>query len=229
MICDTMLQMEESPQTQIMRREAELVQEEATIQRKNQDFCMIFDDIGTSALQAVAEKSGKAISLFFWMAQHLDRQGAITVSNETLAMALSIEPSNVSRALNVLREYGVIYTLRKGMTVHCVNPDICWRSSADGKQYALFHAAVLADADEVRTLQADARQRALAVHNRIEDRMRRVRGLVVKPTRQRDLPAPVGPEPASEINVEAAGKIPPGPGLKIRRPARVKKPATQAA
>ena len=210
----------------IMLREQQLRDEEEERRRKNSRFTMIFDDVGTSALQAVAERSGKAIQLFLWLGRHMDHQGAVCVSNEVLAQELNLAPNNIPRILRVLREEGVMWSMKSGpANVHCMNPEVAWRSSATGKEYALFKAAVIADAQEFRTAQAEARDRAMAAHRRMEARStKNVRAVVLKPTHQPDLPPPVGPAPATEIPLEHAGTATPQkkPKLKIKRSTRKK-------
>ena len=223
------MEMIETPGQYIAKKEMEIRKDENDAEqeerKKNSNFSMIFDHGGSTTLREVAKKSGQAIALFFWMIENMDRQGAVVVSNDTLAEALGIVRQNVSRALNTLREHGVIWSLKKGITVHCVNPEIAWRSTEDGKQFALFHAQVIASKTEVDVARQEADRRAKIVQQRAQDRTRKVRAVIVKPTRQRDLPPPVGPGPAIEAKLEPAGRatdVAPskGPGLKIKRPSR---------
>ena len=215
---------DETPQQFMARRETELrAEEQAEDQeerRKNQDFAMIYDRRGSGVLREVAQKSGQAIALFFTLIEHMDRKGSLVVSNETLAEVVgATHVQNISRALNLLRDHGVIYIHTKGIRVICVNPEIAWRSTAEGKQYALFNARVMIPKAEVDAAQAEATRRYQAAERRLEDRMQKVRAIVKKPSKQRDLPPPVGPEPAVEAKLEPAGKVPvTRPKLNIRRP-----------
>ena len=214
--------------TRIMQLEKALREREEEDSKKNTRFTMLFDDVGTAALQSVAERSGKAMQLFLWVCRHMDpNQGGICVTNEVLAHELQVASNNIPRMIRVLKECGVMWTMKNGpANVYCINPQVAWRTSATGKAYALFNAAVLADADEFKRAQAEARQRALAMHKEIEERsMKNVRARVFRPLPQIELPPPVGAEPATEAHLEPAGKVKTkkGPGLKIKRPNQPKK------
>lgn len=180
----------------IQQREMELRQEEAEKHleeaRKNRGFAMIFDDIGTAALRAVAEKSGQAISLFFWLAREMDAKGAVIITNNTLAAAMGIPASNISRSLRILRDAGVIATMTTGGgNCHCINPDIAWRSTDNGKKYALFHAVVVVPKEEMDEKMERAKRNLQASEKGM--RLKTVRGKVLIDKRQQEFEAPIGP------------------------------------
>lgn len=211
--------------TRIMELEKALRMREEEDAKKNSRFTMLFDDVGTAALQKVAERSGKAMQLFLYVCRHMDpSQGGICVTNEVLAYELKVAANNIPRIVKVLKECGVMWTMKNGpANVYCINPQVAWRASSSGKTYALFNVAVMADAEEFKRAQAEARERALAAHKEMEERsMKNVRARVFKPLPQINLPPPVGPDPAIEAELELAGKVEPkkGPGLKIKRPVK---------
>ena len=208
----------------ILQREKELEEKEQEAKKKNHGFVMVFDTALTSALQLVASKSGQAIQLWMFLGAYMDRQGAVCCSNEIMAEALNIAPQNIPRLLKILRDFGVIWTIRGAMNVHCMNPEVAWRAGANGKEYALFNTMAITHKSEYVQARDEAKRRAENAHRVVQDRLKKVRGLVVRPSPQQHFEPPVGPDPAVEAELEPVDKVPSkakGPGLKIKRPTKV--------
>lgn len=188
----------------ILERSSELAEEAEEkakeLAEKNHGFTMVFDGAGMDALSSVAEKSGVAVKTFLWLAKNMDHQGSVLVSNTTLAQMLDIAPNNISRSMIILREKGLIFTLRTGGgNLHCINPEVAWRSTETGKKYALFHTRVIVPTRELEEGIQSAKEKREATAEGM--RIKSVRAKVLVPKKQREFAPPVGPEPAIEGNL----------------------------
>ncbi len=189
------------PREYILRRSVELSAEEEEKEReeakKNRGFAQIYDKNANATLQAVALKSGQAMAMFLWMIENMDNKGGILVSNVTLAEIFQIAPQNISRALKVLRDAGVIMTMRTGgSSLHALNPEVAWRSTNDGKRYALFNASVIVSEKELMECRKEATTRAKATAEALN--LKRARAIVLGNTTMEFEP-PVG-RPITEVN-----------------------------
>jgi DNA-binding transcriptional regulator YhcF (GntR family) len=202
------------PREYILQRSVELSAEEEEKQRdearKNRGFAQIYDRVPNATLQAVAMKSGQAMAMFLWMIENMDTKGGILVSNTTLASVFRIAPQNVSRALKVLRDAGVIMSMKTGGScLHAINPDVAWRSTNDGKRYALFNASVIVSEKEMRDGREEANRKAKATADALN--LKRARAVVLGNTTI-ELPPPVGRE-TKKADLEIVTGHPPSPPI----------------
>lgn len=175
-----------------LRLEAEEKEREEA--RKNSGFFMMFDGEAAAAFRRLISTSQVAANTFVVLAENMDRLGAVLIANTTLAAMLGIHPVQVSRALSVLREMGLIFTLKTGGgNLHGINPEIVWRSSETSKRFAFFHSRVYVEADEMEDAIEKLHSNRARAAEAQKTKIRSVRGKVLVPKQQRDLPPPVGP------------------------------------
>lgn len=101
-------------------------------------------------------KGGPTVTaLWMLLAEHCDRQNAIVVSQETLAEELGVHRISVWRAIEFLKNTGVIAVLKMGSAnVYVLDPDLVWKDAEQHKRFCAFGAKVLAGFTENDGLKA---------------------------------------------------------------------------
>lgn len=187
---------------QILKREYELRVESSEDalekQRKNSGFFMLFDGKSSSVLRGLIAESSVAARIFIWLAENMDRLGAILVANKTLSEVLEIpHATQVSKGLKILREKGMVFTLKTGGgNLHGISPEYAWRSTETSKPNAFFYTRVCIDSQELENAIQGARLNyAKAVEMEDEKmKLRTVKAKVMAPKKQREFQPPVGEE-----------------------------------
>jgi hypothetical protein len=112
------------------------------VKRLNNDFVQLYTD-KIPVLLDIMRENRTAGNLFLWLIQHMDNRNALVVSQQALSEALGLGRTTVHYAVNFLKERKAMTVLKSGTTnIYVVNAQIAWKSTANGKDYALFDAAV---------------------------------------------------------------------------------------
>ena len=112
------------------------------LEHLNDNFVQLYID----KLDLIIEMTGEnptAVKVFVWLLKHMDKRNALVVSQEALAEAMSMHRTTIFRCINYLKEKKAVDIVKSGSTnIYAVNAQIAWKSNANGKNFALFDAAV---------------------------------------------------------------------------------------
>lgn len=119
-----------------------------TEEQKNKDFIQLYrrhvDDIAM-----LAREQPRAYDLFMLFIKHMDGTNALCVSMLALSEIMKLSRQSLSKSIKYLKDNGWICVLRNGSSnVYIVNPEICWTSYGNQKQYCRFNASVLLSSSE---------------------------------------------------------------------------------
>lgn len=172
-----------------IERDQEIQERKTEEAKKNSNFTQL-DDVGMSALKRVFIESPKAGNLFLSICPYMDQRGSLVISRQVLAEIAGVKVNNVNRLVNMLVDYGLIRKIKShGMPTLAFNPDVVWRSWNSGKQYAMFYATVVMDANDVESGEDFDARRA----NALLDKVKKAKGNS-KTNNQPELDPPVGRE-----------------------------------
>ncbi len=108
----------------------------------NDNFVQLYID----KLDLIIEMTGEnptAVKVFVWLLKHMDKRNALVVSQEALAEAMNMHRTTIFRCVNYLKEKKAVDIVKSGNTnIYAINAQIAWKSNANGKNFALFDAAV---------------------------------------------------------------------------------------
>jgi hypothetical protein len=118
------------------------------VEKVNDNFVQLYTDKIPVLLEIMREHR-TAGSLFLWLVQHMDKCNALVVSQSALAEALGLARRTVQYSILYLKEKKALTVLKSGNTnIYAMNAQIVWKSKANGKNFALFNAAVYISEDE---------------------------------------------------------------------------------
>lgn len=117
-------------------------------EKKNKDFIQLYRDAIDSLIE-IEKKSSKAFELLMLIVKHMDGYNALCISNVALQEMMQCSKCTVTRAVNVLKENGMIAVLKVGTSnVYVCNPELTWTSYANQKAYCKFPANIMLTSTE---------------------------------------------------------------------------------
>ncbi len=112
------------------------------VENVNNNFVQLYID-KIPVLLEIMKENRTAGSLFLWLVQHMDKRNALVVSQTALSEALGLARRTLQYSIIYLKEKKALTVLKSGNTnIYAINAQIAWKSTANGKKYALFDAAV---------------------------------------------------------------------------------------
>ena len=112
------------------------------VENLNNNFVQLYID-KIPVLLEIMKENRTAGSLFLWLVQHMDKRNALVVSQTALSEALGLARRTLQYSIIYLKEKKALTVLKSGNTnIYAINAQIAWKSTANGKKYALFDAAV---------------------------------------------------------------------------------------
>jgi hypothetical protein len=112
------------------------------VENVNNNFVQLYID-KIPILLEIMKENRTAGSLFLWLVQHMDKRNALVVSQTALSEALGLARRTLQYSIIYLKEKKALTVLKSGNTnIYAINAQIAWKSTANGKKYALFDAAV---------------------------------------------------------------------------------------
>ncbi len=112
------------------------------VESVNDNFVQLYID-KIPVLLEIMRENRTAGSLFLWLVQHMDKRNALVVSQTALSEALGLARRTVQYSIFYLKDKKALTILKSGNTnIYAINAQIAWKSTANGKKYALFDAAV---------------------------------------------------------------------------------------
>jgi hypothetical protein len=91
----------------------------------------------------MAKEYPKALEVFLFIVENMDKKNALVISQTTLAEALDIGRTTVFRCIKFLQEKKCLAVYKSGNTnVYAINADIVWQKSHADKVFAKFDAKV---------------------------------------------------------------------------------------
>lgn len=91
----------------------------------------------------------KALEIFLFLCEHMDKYNALVISYQALMEALGISRPTVARSIKYLKEHGYLYVYKSGTSnVYTLNPSLVWNSYGYNLEYAQFPANVYLSAAE---------------------------------------------------------------------------------
>lgn len=123
------------------------------IEKVNDSFVQLYTD-KIPVLLEIMRENHTAGNLFLWLIQHMDKRNALVVSQSALAEALGLAKRTVQYSIIYLKNKKALTVLKSGNTnIYAINVQIAWKSKANGKDFALFDAAVyIAKSEQVGPL-----------------------------------------------------------------------------
>lgn len=123
------------------------------VETVNDNFVQIYVD----KLDLIMEMTGEnhtAVKVFTWLIKHMDKRNALVVSQTALSEALGLSRRTVQYCVNYLKGKKALDILKSGnVNIYAVNAQIAWKSTAQGKRFALFDAAVyISEAEQDKPL-----------------------------------------------------------------------------
>jgi hypothetical protein len=115
---------------------------------------------GHEAWAALIAQAPRAGQLMHIIVQHMDKSGALIVSQSTLAKMMDTSIATTKRAISVLAKHNWIQTIsvggqRGGTLAYVVNSRIAWADKRENLQYARFNARVLISSEDQADLGSD--------------------------------------------------------------------------
>ena len=115
---------------------------------------------GHEAWAALTAQAPRAAQLMHILVQHMDKHGALIISQATLAKLMDTSVATTKRAISVLTKHNWVQTIsvggqRGGTLAYVVNSRIAWADKRDNLQYALFSARVLVSTEDQSDLGTD--------------------------------------------------------------------------
>jgi hypothetical protein len=112
------------------------------VENVNDNFVQLYID-KIPVLLEIMRENRTAGSVFLWLVQHMDKRNALVVSQTALSDALELSKRTVQYSILYLKDKKALTILKSGNTnIYAINAQIAWKSTANGKKYALFDAAV---------------------------------------------------------------------------------------
>jgi len=112
------------------------------VKKLNDEFVQLYTD-KIPVLLDIMRENRSAGNIFLWLIQHMDKRNALVVSQQALSEALKMGRTTIHYAVNFLKEKKALTILKSGNTnIYVINSQIAWKSTANGKSFALFDAAV---------------------------------------------------------------------------------------
>lgn len=104
------------------------------------------------SLRDLSRKNPRAAELVMWMAETMDRRGALVASRKTMGRALGVSEATVKRALKVLVDERWVQRISLGagtVSAYAVNARVAWAGSREKlTRLAYFQASVVAHLDD---------------------------------------------------------------------------------
>jgi len=117
---------------------------------QNSNFVMLFKEKLPLITELIREEPAAA-SLLFALVSHMSGMNALLMSRQTASELTNMSPRSVTRCYDVLKRRGLIsITIVCGSPMITVSAELVWQSHANGRKYALAHAAVVASDGEQR-------------------------------------------------------------------------------
>ena len=125
------------------------------VETVNDNFVQLYIDKLDLIIQMTGENK-KAVQIFVWIMQHMDKRNALVVSQVALAQAFKVTERSIRYSIAYLKMKKAMTVLKSGNTnIYAVNAQIAWKSDVNGKKYALFDAAVYVTDSEQNEPQFD--------------------------------------------------------------------------
>ena len=117
---------------------------------------------GHEAWAALIAQAPRAGQLMHIIVQHMDKSGALIVSQSTLAKMMDTSIATTKRAISVLAKHNWIQTIsvggqRGGTLAYVVNSRNAWADKRENLQYVRFNARVLISSEDQADLGSDKR------------------------------------------------------------------------
>lgn len=124
---------EEKIEQEIQRKEA----------KKNRNFVQLYRDY-IPELRWLSNKSGLAMSILFFIMEHMDNKNALACSYTVLEEHFNKGRTTIFRAIKLLEENGFISILKMGnCNAYTLNYEVAWTTWANQKQYAKFDGKIM--------------------------------------------------------------------------------------
>ena len=115
---------------------------------KNMNFVQ-FNRKAMASHRQLIMKSQLGAAILDFLVERMDRNNAVVCSYKVLQEITGYSRASIGRAMKVLKEDNWIQTVKIGSaTAYLVNSAAFWSTYANGKKYSLFHATVIASAEE---------------------------------------------------------------------------------
>jgi hypothetical protein len=118
------------------------------VKKVNSNFFQVYKD-NVGILIDIGQDNKTALTLFLWIAQHMDNRNALVVSQQAMADALGVTTRTIQYAITHLKEKKALEILRSGSSnIYALNSKIVWQDDANNKKYAHFTAKIYVSAEE---------------------------------------------------------------------------------
>jgi len=100
--------------------------------------------------RALTKRCPLATEILMYLLETMGRtSNAVVCSYQTLVDVTQTSRPSVGRAIKILKDERWVETVKVGSaTAYCVNAAVFWQAARNQKSYAMFHATVVASADE---------------------------------------------------------------------------------
>lgn len=108
----------------------------------------------TDVLSILTLKNPSAVSIFLFLAKHMDNYNAIICSYDVLENVLKLSNSSVYRGIKELKNSNLIYQFKIGKaTAYALNPDLIWNSWGSNKDFCKFPVNLILSKKEMKEIQ----------------------------------------------------------------------------
>lgn len=85
----------------------------------------------------------RATAVFMFLIKHMDKRNAIIISQQAISEAMGISRKTVYSSIKYLIDKKALTIYKSGTSnIYAINSQIAWKTTANGKRYALFDARV---------------------------------------------------------------------------------------
>lgn len=117
-------------------------------ERKNQDFVQFSRKVMAAHRQLI-KTSPVAAEVLSLLVESMNKQNAVVCSYKFLMEVTGYSRTTLHRAIKLLQEEKWMQIVKLGTAnAYVINSAAFWSSHANGKQYSVFHATVIAAASE---------------------------------------------------------------------------------
>lgn len=114
----------------------------------NNGFVQLYED-NIDLIIEIANEHPTAIKIFLFLIKNMDEKNALVISQNALSESLNLHRNTVGNSISYLKEKNALQVFKSGNTnIYAINSQIAWKSSVDGKKYAMFSAKVFITASE---------------------------------------------------------------------------------